>query len=78
MEVKRDMAKKFLFTRHDFNYLGFEVSIYPSSQEGILSISIYDPLQGGKIHSYKSEQITAMVMDFAMNKVHEVIASDEL
>jgi hypothetical protein len=73
-----DLQQRIIFNQYDFNYLGFEVSIYPSSQKGMLTILVNDPLRGTKIHSYESEQITAIVMDFAMNKVREVIAHDEL
>ncbi len=73
-----DSQQRIIFNQYDFNYLGFEVSIYPSSQKGMLTILVNDPLRGTTIHSYESEQITAMAMDFAMNKVREVIAHDEL
>lgn len=67
---------KVLFTDYEFNYLGFDISIYPSTSFE-LTISIFDPLHGVKVFRCPSVEITEDVMQFAMGKVREQIANDE-
>lgn len=66
-----------LFTEYDFNYLGFEIAIYPSGSPTQLTILIHDSLKGTQTFSYFSKEITEDVMQFAMGKVSEQIANDE-